>query len=109
MKHSPAFICQVYARRHGLRHWLWAALGILLLSGLIQLGHNHDAHKSQQSAHECVICQHSPLLDKVLPSAIAFVAVLLLLLPLLIPQVAAAQRLTFTQAQIRAPPAHLHR
>jgi len=108
MNQTPPLISQIHARRHGLRRWLWAALGILLLSGLLQLSHNHESHATKQDVHECVICQHSAQLDKILPSSIALVAVLLLLLELVLPARIAQRKLARLHTSIRAPPSQLH-
>jgi hypothetical protein len=105
MKNTPAFIASIYARRHRLRIWLWAALGVLLLSGLIQLSHNHDAHASLQDTHECVVCQHAQQLDKVLPLCIALVALLLVFVSLMSAATPSRSQAPTQHSRIRAPPA----
>ena len=109
MNHTPALINHCYAQRHRLRKWLWLALGLLLLGSVLQLGHNHQAHKSTQDPHQCVICQHSQLLDKILPPCITLVAALLLVLSLAPALVAQLHRQAPQHTQIRAPPTQLHR
>lgn len=51
------------------RRWLYALMAVLLLSSLIELAHDHNAHKAREAA-DCAICQHSVSFDKTLPSEV---------------------------------------
>ena len=104
MKNTHALIDFIYAGRHRLRIWLWAALGVLLLSGLIQLSHNHETHASLQDTHECVVCQHAQQLDKVLPLSITLVALLLAFVSLMPAAVPSRSQAPTQHSRIRAPP-----
>jgi hypothetical protein len=49
------------------RRCIWVFIGVILLSSIIGLAHDHNAHKAQE-AFDCAICQHAVSYDKTLPS-----------------------------------------
>jgi hypothetical protein len=92
---------------HRLRFWLLTAAAILLVISVIEAGHAHGIFT--QVDDNCILCQHSVALDKVLIGS-AFISTALLFFVLVfnvLPQPIPSQKNTFTL--IRAPPTHLHR
>jgi hypothetical protein len=92
---------------HRLRVWLLAAAAILLVTSVIEAGHAHGIFT--QVNDNCILCQHSVALDKVLISS-AFSSIALLFFVFVfkdLPQFTPTQKHGF--ALIRAPPASLHR
>jgi hypothetical protein len=89
---------------HRLRFWLFAAAAILLVISVIEAGHAHGIFT--QVDDNCILCQHSVALDKVLINS-AFISTALLFFVLvfnILLQFIPTQKQSFTL--IRAPPTH---
>ncbi|RYY73720.1 MAG: hypothetical protein EOO52_17075 [Gammaproteobacteria bacterium] len=89
-----------------LRLWLVTAAVVLLLTSILEAGHGHGVFTAPDD--NCILCQHSVALDKILTQSVLIVIPLLLLVfassyrDLLIPQ------LKVCSTHIRAPPVQLH-
>ncbi len=89
-----------------LRLWLLAAAAILFLTSVLEAGHAHGVVTAADD--NCILCQHSVALDKVLNSAISIVITLLLAVLVLSHTEAFIACSTIHSAHIRAPPVQLH-